>query len=163
MDSNGKDIFISYASADILLAKKLKQLLETELNLTVFLSEENLGEVTDNWREDIINNIRKSKCFIPILTKTALNRPWVMYESGAADIQGVPFFVVTTSWTRQADTMGFPRGDKFVYSINKKEQLERLIHAIYHKFYDREFNRSLTKNSYFNAILTYSLTTIEKR
>jgi len=136
------DVFISHSTADGYLSKAISQFIEEELNLSVYLAEESLGQVSSDWRKELIEKIKACKCFIPIITKNSLNRPWVMFESGAAAIQEKPFFVLTTSKETQVDLMGYPKGNDFNYDISTKKIFKKFINALYYEFNGKDIPRN---------------------
>jgi hypothetical protein len=79
-------IFVSYASADVELAIKLKSLLEKAIGADVFCaSEEGAIEGGKRWFDEIIRHLKGARVCVAVLTpKSIYYSPWVAFEAGAA-------------------------------------------------------------------------------
>lgn len=75
-------IFISHSSENVDLAMSLKRLLERE-GIDVFVAHEDL-EPSVEWQEEILNALRVSDVFIPILTPAFRSSHWCDQETGIA-------------------------------------------------------------------------------
>jgi len=123
--------FLSYAHPDLPLAKAFRQLLAL-VDLPVFLADEALKRAgTPEWERELHEGIRNSSSFVPLLTPSALQRPWVLYESGAADAHGlrkVPGRVMGVSW---GDLSQIPLGNVLTYDLFDEAQLCSLVLSIF--------------------------------
>ncbi len=82
------EIFISYASDDLELAKLIKQLLVKSLKLSnnqVFYSGDEKSIRTNTIEYDRITEaLRSAKVVIALMTPNSIYRQWVLFESGGA-------------------------------------------------------------------------------
>jgi hypothetical protein len=76
--------FISYQTLDKSFAGKIKEIL-AEFGISAFLAHEDL-EVSAEWANEIVENLKKASLFICILSKNYLQSPYCMQESGIAVI-----------------------------------------------------------------------------
>ncbi|MBX7046975.1 MAG: toll/interleukin-1 receptor domain-containing protein [Ignavibacteria bacterium] len=76
-------IFISHVTEDAEIAKTIGDWIKQKYanSITTFISSENLSGGDDWWRT-IRKNLKKADLILVILTKRALNRPWIYFESG---------------------------------------------------------------------------------
>jgi hypothetical protein len=73
--AEGKDIFISYASDDVIAASTLKEDLE-RAGFTVWFDKRQLSErVGHKWETEIGNNIKSCALFMPLLSAATEDRP----------------------------------------------------------------------------------------
>jgi tetratricopeptide (TPR) repeat protein len=84
-------IFISHAHADAALVSAFKELLERIFGRTTvaidYSSDESPGggiQAGTPWLEWILDKVRTADIVVVVLTPESLNRPWLMWESGAA-------------------------------------------------------------------------------
>lgn len=121
------DVFISFAEPDKLLAHELCLLLE-EVDLRGYYAHEELGRAgTSDWRKQIHDGIRRSRCFLPIMTRSSMWRPWVLYERGAADANGLELVPARVQGLSQRDLSAIPFGDPYVHVLFDKDGLKRLV------------------------------------
>jgi len=136
--------FLSYAQPDLPLARAFRRLLAL-VDLPVFLADEALKRAgTPGWERELHEGIRNSSCFVPLLTPSALQRPWVLYESGAADAHGlrkVPGRVMGVSW---GDLSQVPLGNVLTYDLFDETQLCSLVLSIF-KGYDPKRRTNIEK------------------
>ena len=88
MKEDKKDIFLSFSEKDNELADHLYKLLTEDFDFTVFYSREDLPDLrkgSRGWNERIKDAIANCGCFISVITKNSLSRPWIVYESALAD------------------------------------------------------------------------------
>ena len=79
-DRVGVGIFISYSSLDKVLAAQIKEIL-SEAGFNVFLAHEDITPSSE-WIEVIIDNLRLSDIFIPLITENFRGSDWTAQESG---------------------------------------------------------------------------------
>lgn len=72
--------FISYSYADREYARQAKQVLE-EVGVTAFLAHEDL-EVSEEWKERIIEELKDCDLFVPLLSKDFRRSKWAPQEAG---------------------------------------------------------------------------------
>jgi hypothetical protein len=72
--------FISYAHVDRLIAGQAKELLDAA-GFSTFLAHEDL-EVSDEWRECLLQELRRCRLFIPLFSKSYLSSVWASQECG---------------------------------------------------------------------------------
>ncbi len=72
--------FISYSHEDRKYGKQVKQVL-AEVGIEAFLAHEDL-EVSDEWQERILEELRCCDLFIPILSAKFVESPWALQEVG---------------------------------------------------------------------------------
>lgn len=123
--------FISFADPDRGLALSLYGLLN-ECGLRSYVSPENLPKAGEpDWRAQICRAIKTSSAFVPILTRSALNRRWVMYEWGVADCASVPVLGARTATASHDEIKKLPGlVDLFVYSLETEKDLADLVLAV---------------------------------
>jgi hypothetical protein len=123
--------FISFADPDRHIAVALGRLLD-ECGLKAYVAPEDLPKAGEpNWRSEICKAIKSSTAFVPILTKGAIVRRWVMYEWGVADCAGLPVLGARTATASHDDIRRLPGlVDLFVYSLEAEADLVNLILAI---------------------------------
>jgi len=80
--TGGYDIFISCASMDSLIANELRVELE-QAGLVCFMAEKNI-EAGSDWSEEIRKALYQSDKIVLLVTPNSLNRPWLLFETGAA-------------------------------------------------------------------------------
>lgn len=90
MDKKVYTAFISYADVDKELAIKLKDLFKGMNEKTYFAPISLRERAGGPWANEVILGIKESHCIIPIYTRNSINRPWVLYELGAADASNLP-------------------------------------------------------------------------
>lgn len=123
--------FLSYAQPDLPLAKAFRQLLEL-VDLPVFLADEALKRAgTPEWESELHEAIRDSSCFVPLLTPSALQRPWVLYESGAADAHGLRKVPGRVMGVSRRDLGQVPLGNVLTYDLFDEAQLCSLVLSIF--------------------------------
>lgn len=78
---NGKPYaFISYQTDDKLVAGQLKQIL-SRIDIDSFLAHDDI-EVSQEWRDKIMQEIKICDLFICLLSKSYYSSPWCLQESG---------------------------------------------------------------------------------
>ena len=78
--------FISYQTGDKLVAREIKDILET-VGIKSFLAHEDI-DVSEEWRIKILNEIGNADLFISVLSNNYYSSPWCMQESGIAAYRG---------------------------------------------------------------------------
>ena len=74
--------FISYQTADKLVAGEIKDILES-VGITSFLAHEDIG-VSEEWRIKILDEIGAADLFVSVLSNNYYSSPWCIQESGIA-------------------------------------------------------------------------------
>lgn len=72
--------FISYQTEDKLLAGQVKEILNKS-GIDTFLAHEDI-EVSEQWRLEILKQIRKARIFVALITKNYLDSIWCLQEAG---------------------------------------------------------------------------------
>lgn len=80
---NRLDVFITHSSLDEDFVSKLKCVLERYLGFNVFISEDNI-EINEEWELKIINELKKSKLVIPIISENIKKAQFANQEIGLA-------------------------------------------------------------------------------
>lgn len=80
-------IFISYSSKEKKLAGAFAKFL-AEFNFDVFLAHNDI-EPSKEWEEEIVEQLKNSHVFVPIITENFKSSNWADQESGIAFIQGL--------------------------------------------------------------------------
>lgn len=113
------DVFLSFASEDLRYVLLLKEFLELVLDVSVYVSHEKVPRLgTEDWITQITAAIKKSRCFIPLMTPVSVTRPWVLYEAGLADAFGQQFCRVKSSnISIETVRRSQPGPDRFVSSL----------------------------------------------
>lgn len=75
-------IFLSYSTLDKIIIGKIKAKLE-DIGLKVFVAHDDI-EGGHEWEKAIIENVKASDIFVPILTKNYFSSDWTNQESGIA-------------------------------------------------------------------------------
>ena len=123
--------FISFASPDRDLARILHHFLKKYLKVDSFFAEANLPREDDDWVEGIRGAVMDSWCFVPILTRSSLSRPWVLYESGMAHMCELPFCCVRTADACHDAIRRLPGKNRFVYDLFSEEGLIDFFMKVY--------------------------------
>lgn len=81
-----KKIFLSWSGKNEKeIALHIKAMLETYYEVSVFVSDEDIGGQERGWRDSIIENIKKSGYGVVCISPLNRNRPWLLYEAGALE------------------------------------------------------------------------------
>jgi TIR domain len=72
--------FISYAHVDRKFGGQVKQIF-TDVGIETFLAHEDL-EVSDEWRQRILEELRRCDLFVPLLSVNFLTSKWAPQEAG---------------------------------------------------------------------------------
>lgn len=122
--------FLSYAHADLSLVEAVRKLLEL-VGLPVFVADDALKRAgTPQWEKELLEGIRNSSCFVPLLTPSALKRPWVLYESGAADAYGLRKIPARVMAVSRADLNQVPLGNVLTFDLFDEPQLCKLVLSV---------------------------------
>jgi hypothetical protein len=78
------EAFISYQTADKIVAGKIKKIL-SHFGINSFLAHEDI-EISDEWQYEILERMKKSSIFICLLSENYLNSVYCIQESGMAII-----------------------------------------------------------------------------
>lgn len=99
--SNTLRLFLSYSDKDKFLAGNIKENL-SKFNIGVFLAHEDIPP-TQEFQEEIIQNLKECDAFLPLLTKNFLNSEWTSQEIGIAYAFQKPMILLKTD----VDPYGF--------------------------------------------------------
>ncbi|MFC1569117.1 toll/interleukin-1 receptor domain-containing protein [bacterium] len=149
-------VFISYAKPDIEIAKKLAGLFKL-IDLKVHVAKYEVIKMEDrNWRAGIIKNIKNSCCFIPIYTPNSINRPWVLFETGAAESACLQIIPSRVQGISEKDLMNLPNfGDNY-YELYEIDNLKGIcIKAVMSKGKTSLSNAKIKVNTVFNDNTEY--------
>lgn len=81
-----KKVFLSWSGKNEKeIALLIKAMLETYYEVSVFVSDEDIGGQERGWRDSIIENIKKSGYGVVCISPLNKNRPWLLYEAGALE------------------------------------------------------------------------------
>lgn len=136
MEAKEYAAFISFADPDRTLVEYIVKLFN-DLDLQVYFAPADLpsrGSV--KWREEILKAIKSSACIIPIMTQNSINRPWVLYEMGAADVLELPIYKARTSSVSTAQLQNMPGNDTYVYNLSDESNIRDLVLNVLEKFKD---------------------------
>jgi hypothetical protein len=121
-------VFISYSTDDIDLVNKLCKLFRGIHIKTWQASVDLFRGDGKAWKKDVIKGIKNSQAIIPIYTRNSINRPWVLYELGAADVRDLPKYPVRTSEISIEEIKRFIPGEEVqVYNLFDREALTELF------------------------------------
>ena len=83
------DLFLSHAERDRERADALWQLLRVDFSFRVFHPRDQLPKRgSDDWVAAVHSGVRSSRCIVPVVTRSSIDRLWLAYELGCADILG---------------------------------------------------------------------------
>jgi len=124
------DVFLSFAEKDHLLAALVCELFQKEFGMSVFFAHQNLPRGSADFRNEIIRGIQTSRCFVPILTWHSADRPWVTFESGAAEARGLAICRTRTADIPDSKINKSPSGSQFTYHLFEDQGLVDLVARI---------------------------------
>ena len=107
--------FISYQTTDKVTAGLLKQEL-SNYNIDGFLAHEDL-EVSDEWREEILKNFKKSPLFICLLSQSYLKSDYCIQESGMAVIANKKVIALSLDGTLPPGFLSVFQAKKYLAKI----------------------------------------------
>ena len=87
-------VFLSHSHADLLLARKIRNLLMHRLDFKVFMHEE-LG-FGESWLSQLRRRIEDCDVLVPLITPDSVNDSWLLQETGAAWGLDKPIFPIVT-------------------------------------------------------------------
>jgi nucleoside 2-deoxyribosyltransferase len=131
-------VFLSHADADIVGARRIRNLLFHQLGLQVFLHEDlSAGE---NWRSKLRKELERADIFVVLLSPWSVTDSWLLQETGAAWALKKPTVPIVT---RRDVLNNFPIAldPQMTIEINYLEKLEEPENA--DKFV-RAFENALT-------------------
>ena len=137
--------FLSFANQDRDLVKMVYGLFG-DVGLPTYFAPSNLPQHgTPDWRHAILDAVRDSASFVPIVTRHSLIRSWVLFESGAADAAGINHFPARVSSVRLEDMASIPKThESWVFELSRFESIKDLIRNVYREF---RGSRELERNS----------------
>lgn len=75
-------VFISHSNTDMVLARKLRNLLFQRANAQIFMAEDlSAGE---GWETKLRQNLTEADVVLALLTPSSVDSQWVLHEIGAA-------------------------------------------------------------------------------
>ena len=80
-------VFISYSMEDKEVGAKIKRILE-DLGIKSFMAHEDI-EVSEEWKQRILTELKEADIFIPILSDDFRNSDWCSQEAGIASYRGI--------------------------------------------------------------------------
>lgn len=136
MSQDKKKLFLSFTEKDKHLADLIYKLLTDVFDFTVFYSRESLTEVrkgSPGWNKRIKEAILECDCFISLLTKNSLARPWISYEAGIADAYDKDILrIKTASISNDSIAKLMPEQKRNInYEIATENGLKKFIKNIY--------------------------------
>ncbi len=87
-------VFLSYAYADLVSARRIRNLLFHQLGLQVFLHED--LSAGGNWRPKLRKELEHADVFVALLTPTSVTDSWLLQETGAAWALEKPIVPIVT-------------------------------------------------------------------
>jgi hypothetical protein len=105
--------FISYQTFDKSIAGKIKEIL-AEFDMDAFLAHEDI-EVSAEWRDKILENLKKASLFICILSKNYLQSSYCMQESGIAVILNMTILPFSLDDTISPGFISIYQSEKITY------------------------------------------------
>jgi hypothetical protein len=157
-------VFLSYATPNRELAQHINELFQ-DVKESVYYAPESLRNVpgSEQWRRHVIQGMKDSSTFVPIYTRQSIKRPWVLFESGAAEALGLKRFPVRTAGVSMEEIE--PMGkDVTVYNLFEERSLKNLVINVKNAHRPHEdrskirdsVDRAMKKNSHKDAILRAS-------
>lgn len=87
-------VFLSHSYADLVLARKIRNVLAQHLSLSVFLHEDlSAGE---DWQSKLRKELEGADVFVALLTPYSVADNWVLSETGAAWALEKPIIPIVT-------------------------------------------------------------------
>lgn len=128
-------VFLSFADPDRELATALHDLFNG-LDLKAHFAPRDLpAQGSPDWRAAILAALRESACFLPLITRHSLRRPWVLFESGAAEAFGLKSFPSRVSGIRSQDTLVIPKAkERYLFDLADREGVKNLVLNIYREY-----------------------------
>lgn len=137
--------FLSFANSDRELVYSLHKLFE-EVGLTTYFAPEELPKRgSDEWRKTILNSMKDCQCVIPVLTRHSILRPWVLYEIGAADMQGLPIYRARTVDITSTQLQQMPGTDGYAFNLSDEQNLKDLILKVCEHSRGADFRNNVEK------------------
>jgi len=83
-------IFVSFASADVALATEFQNRLQHIVgdDVTCFLAPKSI-EAGENWPAQVESHLNRAACVVLLLSETALDSTWVLFEAGVGRGRGI--------------------------------------------------------------------------
>lgn len=122
--------FLSFADPDRDLAESLHTLFLHLDHQTYFAPRVLLKTGSPEWRSEIIKGVHSSCCFVPILTRHSIQRPWVLYESGIADSFNLKRYPARVSSVSISDIEYLPSPGVLVFDLFVKESLIQFVASV---------------------------------
>lgn len=97
-------IFISYVSEDVLVAETVKQEINNAFggNIKPYLAAHDLGP-GKNWKDELKRNLNECSALISIISRVALNRPWILIEWSAFWINDRTYYTLLSDDVQVSD------------------------------------------------------------
>lgn len=90
-------VFISHASADGVVARRIAEEIRSRLPDVETFVTSRAGDIKsgEDWFETVKAELKKADAYVVLLTPNSLERPWVIFETGAAWMAERGFLVVS--------------------------------------------------------------------
>jgi hypothetical protein len=126
------DVFVSFAESDRELALKLVALFKAVQMKAFFAPVELPKNSPEDWEKGILEKgLKKSRCFVPIFTKTSINRKWVLFEAGAAAALKLPIFATRVEGIEDREIREFPYATRLQnFKLFSPDSLRELLVAV---------------------------------
>lgn len=174
-DENQKmSLFLSVITEEKKLAHSLQSLIENAFpdNLDIFLfTHKNCLLLGTEWNDGIREGVLNANIMITLCSKVSINRPWIIFESGAAWLKGIPIVPYCHSGLALSE-LTHPLNRKQGGYLNNANDIEKLFFMIskliniepnivnidefvnfvrnFEKNYESNFNQNIEENTTFN-------------
>lgn len=127
-------VFVSYSTKDKLVGASVKELLELH-GTRCFLAHEDL-EVSEEWKERILTELRGCNAFVALLSKAFRNSDWATQEVGVIVGRGnIPIIPLSLDETIPFGFMAHVQGAKLVNGeVTKADLIDPLMRKQPHLF-----------------------------
>lgn len=144
-------VFVSYSTRDKLVGAKVKELLESH-GTRCFLAHEDL-EVSEEWRERILAELRGCNAFVALLSKAFRSSNWAPQEVGVIVGRGdIPIIPLSLDETIPFGFMAHVQGAKLVNGeVTTADLIDPLMKKQPHLFIPGMVNGVADAGSYRQA------------
>lgn len=137
-------IFISHIQEDYPIASRIGDWIRSNFSAAVntFIASDNLRGLAggDDWWPNIGKHLKTCKIVLVILTKRALNRPWIYFESGGGYFLGKITIPLIMDIDIKTDFKP-PLSQLQAYTLNDPNSLNKLLQKINLEFSLEAINR----------------------
>ena len=149
------NVFISYSTKDLHIAKQIKSILENIPSVKVFLAEYSIksGEcLSDN----IFEAIKNCDLYLLLWSKNSENSSWVSSEIGAAKVNEKPILPIILDKESENNLPSFIKDIKYIQAYNDSNRAtDELYHIVSENSRDKEFSNLILLG--VGAVVLYSL------